>query len=159
LGHELQQVHAVQNIKDYNAKTCPGVKLAKHASGPFPTGYIPELDTTPKLNDKDATFYQSKTSVLCWCVELGRVDIITEVSTLLSHLALPHEGHLEALLHLFAYLDKKHNARIIFDPLYPTINMTVFKECDWKHFYGNVHKTFIHIENFGMHARKFLFQM
>jgi hypothetical protein len=39
--------------------------------------------------------------------------------------------HLEALLHLFAYLNKKHNAWIIFD---------LFKECDWKHFYGDVHE-------------------
>jgi hypothetical protein len=53
---------------------------------------------------------------------------------------LPREGHLEALLHLFAYVNKNHNARIIFDPSYPTIDMTVFKECDWKHFYGNVHE-------------------
>jgi hypothetical protein len=49
-------------------------------------------------------------------------------------------GHLEALLHLFAYLDKKHNARIVFDPRYPNIDMTVFKEFDWKHFYGDVHE-------------------
>jgi hypothetical protein len=131
---------AVWNIKDYNAKTRPGVKLAKCASGPFPTGYIPELDTTPELNDKDATFYQSQIGVLHWCVELGRVDIITEVLTLSSHLALPCEGHLEALLHLFAYLNKKHNVNIIFNPLYPTIDMTVFKECNWKHFYGDVHE-------------------
>jgi hypothetical protein len=41
---------------------------------------------------------------------------------------------------LFAYLDKKHNAHIIFNPSYPTIDMTVFKECDWKHFYGDVHE-------------------
>jgi hypothetical protein len=119
---------AVRNIKDYNVKTSPGVKLAKRALGPFPTGYIPELDTTPALNNKDATFYQSQIGVLRWCVQLGIVDIITEVSTLSSHLALPREGHLEALLHLFAYLNKKHNACIIFDPLYPTIDMTVFKE-------------------------------
>ena len=131
---------AVWNVKDYDAKACPGVKLAKHASGPFPTGYIPELDTTPELNNKDATFYQLQISVLHWRVELGRVDIITEVSTLLSHLALPCEGHLEALLHLFAYLNKKHNVNIIFNPLYPTIDMTVFKECNWKHFYGDVHE-------------------
>jgi hypothetical protein len=131
---------AVRNVKDYVAKTRPGVKLAKRASGPNLTGYIPELDTTPELNDKDATFYQSQIGVLRWCVELGRVDIITEVSTLSSHLALPREGHLEALLHLFAYLNKKHNACIILDPSYPTIDMTVFKECDWKHFYGNVHE-------------------
>ncbi len=84
MGHELQQYiqAAVRNIKDYNAKTRPGVKLAKRASRPFPTGYIPELDMTPKLNNKVTTFYQLQIGVLCWCVELGRVDIITEVSTL-----------------------------------------------------------------------------
>jgi hypothetical protein len=87
----------------------------------------------PKLNDKDATFYQSQIGVLHWCIELGQVDIITEVSTLSSYLALPCEGHLEALLHLFAYLNKKHNVQIIFDLSYLTIDMTAFKECDWKH--------------------------
>jgi hypothetical protein len=37
---------AIRNVKDYVAKTCPRLKLAKHAMGPFPTGYIPELDMT-----------------------------------------------------------------------------------------------------------------
>ena len=45
----------------------------------------------------------------------------------------------------------KHNARIIFDLSYPTIDMTVFKECNWnvfkecnwKHFYGNVHESIL----------------
>jgi hypothetical protein len=134
---------AVRNVKDYVAHTRPGLKLAKRATGPFPTGYILELDMIPKLNNKDTTFYQSQIGVLRWCVKLGQVDIITEVSTLSSHLALPCEGHLEALLHLFAYLDKKHNAQIIFDPSYPTIDMTVFRECDWKHFYGNVHEAIL----------------
>jgi hypothetical protein len=69
---------AVRNVKDYNVKTRPGVKLAKRASGPFLTGYIPELDSTPELNDTDATFYQSQIGVLHWCVELGRVDIIRD---------------------------------------------------------------------------------
>jgi hypothetical protein len=55
----------VWNVKDYNAKTHPGVKLAKHALGPFPTGYIPELDTTPELNDKDATFTNRR---LVYCI-------------------------------------------------------------------------------------------
>jgi hypothetical protein len=52
---------------------------------------------------------------------------------------MPRQGHLDAVLNLFTYLDKKHNATsIVFDPTYPSIDMTVFKECDWKHFYGNV---------------------
>jgi len=75
-------------------------------------------------------------TVLTW--EMGRIDIIMEVSALSSQLALLHEGHLEALFHIFAYLDKKHNARIVFDPSYPEIDMKDFKECDWHHFYGDV---------------------
>jgi hypothetical protein len=63
---------AVRNIKDFVVNTHPGLKLAKCAMGPFPTGYIKEqVDTMPKLNDKDATFYQSQIGVLCWCVKLG----------------------------------------------------------------------------------------
>ncbi len=73
-----------------------------------------------------------------WCVELGWIDIIMEVSTLLSHLELPWQGHLDALFHLIAYLEKKHNAWIVNDPIYPNIDLRVFKQCDWKQFYGEV---------------------
>ena len=73
-------------------------------------------------------------------VELGQIDMITEVSVLLSHLALPREGHLDAIFHIFAYLEKKHNSRVVFDPSYPTVDPSDFKECDWKHFYGDVHE-------------------
>jgi hypothetical protein len=73
-------------------------------------------------------------------VELGRIDIITEVSMLVSHVALLCDGHLEALLHIFVYLDKKNNSRLVLDPMYPTIDSSVFKECDWKAFYGDAIK-------------------
>ena len=58
-------------------------------------------------------------------VELGRVDIITEVSMLAPQLANPREEHLEAVYRIYAYLDNKHNS-----------HMSSFKECDWKDFYG-----------------------
>ena len=128
---------AVQNVKDYLAKNFPGRSLSKRVTAPFPSGYEAELDVTPELDAEKASFYQSQIGVLRWCVELGQIDIITEVSVLSSHLALPREGHLEAIFHLFAYLEKKHNSRVVFDPSYPTIDMTTFKECDWKHFYGD----------------------
>jgi hypothetical protein len=129
---------AVQNVKDYVNLTCPGQGLPKHASGPFLSGYTLELDMSAELNDKDASFYQSQISVLCWCIELGWIDIITKVFTLSSHLALPWQGQLDALFHLLAYLEKKHNAWIVYDPPYPDINLRVFKQCDWKQFYGEV---------------------
>jgi hypothetical protein len=44
-----------------------------------------------------------------------------------------------AVFRVFAYLKKKHNSRLIFDPTYPKIDHTKFKENeDWSNFYGNV---------------------
>ena len=57
---------------------------------------------------------------------------------LASHLALPREGHLEALFHIYSYLDVRHNSRMVFDPTYPTVDKDNFMTCDWKEFYGNV---------------------
>ena len=57
---------------------------------------------------------------------------------LASQMALPREGHLEVIFHLFAYFEKKHNSRLVFNPTYPDINMRQFKECDWVDFYGDV---------------------
>ena len=96
---------AVQNVKDFLARNYPSQGLPKRASALFPTNYQPKLDVTPELNVDQASFYQSQIGVLCWCVELGRIDIITEVSALSSFLALPREGHLEAVFHIFAYLE------------------------------------------------------
>jgi hypothetical protein len=53
-------------------------------------------------------------------------------------LAMPREGHLNAVFHLFNYLERRHNARrIVFDPSYHVVDMTSFKtECKWKAFFG-----------------------
>lgn len=112
--------------------------MQKRANSPFPTDYAPEMDTTELLNPEQASYYQSQIGILRWMVEIGRVDIITEVSLLASQLALPREGHLEAVFRIYAYLKIKHNSRMVFDPTYPVINMTAFKDCDWKDFYGDV---------------------
>ncbi len=61
-----------------------------------------------------------------WMVELGRIDIATEVSLLSSHLAFPHEGHLETALHIMSYLSQKHNTRLIFDPRIPKLTWDSF---------------------------------
>lgn len=48
-----------------------------------------------------------------------------------SMLALPRVGHLEQVLHIFAYLKKYHNAELVFDPTYPVINGAAFERKDW----------------------------
>jgi hypothetical protein len=90
------------------------------------------------LDPTRANFYQSQIEILRWCVELGRIDIITEVSMLSTYLCLPREGHLEAVFNVFAYLGLHHNARVVFDPTYPAVDMGTFIKTDWKSMYGDV---------------------
>jgi hypothetical protein len=71
-------------------------------------------------------------------VELGCIDIATEVSLLSSHLAYPREGHLETALHIMSHLNQKHNTRLIFDSTYPKIDMGQFPQYNWTKFHGNV---------------------
>jgi hypothetical protein len=73
-----------------------------------------------------------------WCVELGRIDIIAEVSMLSTHLCLPREGHLEAVFRVFAKLGLNHNARVLFDPTYPSVDMGTFIKTDCKSMYSDV---------------------
>ena len=86
-----------------------GWKLTKRATAPWPTDYVSELDMTPELNPDKASYNQSQIGILHWIVELGRVDMITKVSTLASHMAFPQEGHLHMVYHVYAYLNNKHN--------------------------------------------------
>jgi hypothetical protein len=129
---------AVTNCEEYLEWEFDGRKLERKASTPFKSLYRPELDTTPKLGPERATYFQSVIGVLRWAVEIGRVDILTKVSMLSSHLAMPRVGHLEAVFHIFAYLRKKHNTRMVFDPSYPYIDLIRFKEVDWKPMYGDM---------------------
>ena len=96
--------------------------MSKKPSTPIPNSYRPELNITPKLISTDAVYYKSLVGILHWIVELGRVDINLEVSLISSHLAIPHEGHLGKLFHIFAYLKWKYRARMVFDPTYPSID-------------------------------------
>ena len=109
--------------------------MPKKAENQFKMGYDPELDTSPELDPDAASYYLTIIGILRWMVELGRIDIITKVSLLSSHVALPREGHLEAAVHVMAHVGQKYNSRLVYDPLYPEIDHSVFKECDWSEFY------------------------
>ena len=86
---------AVRNSEEYLGRNFGGRKLQKRASSPWPSEYTAELDSTPELTPEQASYYQSQIGVLQWAVELGLVDIITEVSILAFQMAQPREGHLE----------------------------------------------------------------
>jgi hypothetical protein len=128
----------VKNVQYYSTALPGDHKLLKKASGPFAGGYKPEFDESPELDPTRTNFYQSQIGILRWCVELGRIYIITEVSMLSTYLCFPREGHLEAIFHVFAYLGLNHNARVVFDPTYPAVDMGTFIKTDWKSMYGDV---------------------
>ena len=88
----------------------------------FFMGYEAVMDTSKDLDPAEASYFQSIIGVMRWMVEIGRIDISTEVSQLLSHLAYPWEGHIEAAFHVMAYLKQKLNSRLLFDTTYSKIN-------------------------------------
>eukprot|EP00980_Cylindrotheca_fusiformis_P000893 scaffold235_cov88-Cylindrotheca_fusiformis.AAC.1 len=107
---------AVKNVEEYlakrHAKGDMTYKLPSKAETPMTTAYRPELDVSPELEPTEAAYYQSLIGILRWIVELGRVDICLECSLMSSHLALPREGHLHQVLHIFAHLKKYHNTEM-----------------------------------------------
>ena len=74
-----------------------------------------------------------------WAVELGRIDILTEISLLLQYQEVPRQGHLEAL-YLVVYFLKQHpNKRVVFHPNIPNVDETQFNSgAEWMEFYGVV---------------------
>jgi hypothetical protein len=128
---------AVQNVQEY-LKENGDRKLMKKAYAPFEATYRDEIDESPVLGPEMANYFQSQIGILHWCVELVRIDIITELSMISTFLCKSREGHLDAVYHLFSYLSLNHNARVLFDPNYPDVDMRAFIKTDWKFMYGDV---------------------
>jgi hypothetical protein len=112
-----------------------GKQLKKKVVSPLASGYRPELDASPELDENRASYFASLMGVLRWCIELGRIDIIVEVNLLARFQACPREGHLEQMFHLFAYLKRYNRSSLVFDWTEPSLDETMFKECDWKEYY------------------------
>ena len=88
------------------------------------------MDLSDELGPILLNYYQTQIDVLRWMVELGRIEIISEVSMLASKILLPREVHLEAVFRIFGYLKGHHNAQMIFNLTYPTPDMSMFQEHD-----------------------------
>ena len=59
-------------------------------------------------------------------IELGCVDICTEVLMLSSCLAFPRTGYSQQLFRMFSHLEKQHNSKIVFDHTEPDIDISEF---------------------------------
>jgi hypothetical protein len=117
---------AVRNVEEAIAKTSR--RLPTHNFDTLMNNsYTPELDVTEELSSDDVTFFQELIGVLRWATEIGRVDILLEVLLLSQCQAIPREGHLEQLLHIFAYLRKHPKLTVYLSPELPNMDYNSFQ--------------------------------
>ena len=95
--------------------------------------YHPKIDISTELNSSDAKYFQSLAGILWRLVEIGRIDILVEVSMMSSMMALPRKGHIEQLFHIFTYLMKRSNSEMVFNPMVPDFDETLFPQEDWRY--------------------------
>ena len=127
LSAEKYVSEAIRNVKDYLEHQ--GQVLESKASGALPSGYRPELDLTPYCDDETANYYQQQIGVLQWIVELGCMDVFTEVSMLASYTMAPCEGHMQVMFHMFAFFNTHQRSTLVLDPSY--IHHGVEDAPDW----------------------------
>ena len=87
-------------------------------------GYDPEFDTSPELDPNAASYGLTVIGILRWKIELGRIDRITEVLLLSSHVGLPR-GHLDAAVHVMAHVGQRYNSRLVYDCTQKLIAMSL----------------------------------
>jgi hypothetical protein len=117
---------AVKNVEEAIKKK--GRKLpTSNIDTPMSATFSPEMDVTEELNDDDTTYFQELIGVLRWATEIGRVDILLEVSLLSQYQANPREGHLEQLLHIFAFLKRHPKLTLYLSPELPRIDYGDFR--------------------------------
>jgi len=86
--------------------------------------------------------------ILRWAIELGRIDILTEVSCLSQHLAEPREGHVIAVYKIFRYLNlrlKNSKDRIVANGKSIFIDYATFNDFnreEWLDFYHDAREEF-----------------
>ena len=122
---------AISNVDNLLKESNSSLKAYGDGKRPYPSSYRPEMDVTSELDAELMNRYQQFIGVLRWGIELGRIDILTEVSCLSQHLAGPREGHIHAVYKIFRYLQKnisKNPGRLAFDGAYPETDTRLFEK-------------------------------
>jgi hypothetical protein len=117
---------AVKNVEDALKKS--GRKLPTLNTGtPMNITYSPKMDITEELNDDNITYFQELIGVLRWATEIGRVNILLEVSLLSQFQANPRDSHLEQVLHIFAFLKAYPKLTLSLSPELPNLDYGDFR--------------------------------
>ena len=79
---------AIQAVEE-RLKECNDRPLPSRVATLMSYDYIPELDAMEELQSDEVNYYQELIGILCWAMEIGRVDILNEVSILSEYQANP----------------------------------------------------------------------
>ena len=133
LSLEKYEKATILNVEEALHKT--GGKLPWNCPTPMSCGYHPAEDITLELYDEGVKLFQELIGILQWSVEIGRLDILLEVSLLSSHLAIPRVGQISQVYHIFGYLKNSPRRRLFMDPDHPNISEGRLIKFDWTDFY------------------------
>ena len=75
---------AIQTIE-----TNENLQLLKKCYTPLSSGYHPEADASRELSPTQITYFQEIIDILCWNIEIRRVNVLFEVSSLSAYQASP----------------------------------------------------------------------
>ena len=92
------------------------------------------------MNVEGLQIYRELIGILRWAVNIGRVDILLEVSLISSQLTLPCVGHIKAVYRVFEYLKKLPKRKLYFDPNKPMISEDRFQKFYWEDLYPDACK-------------------
>jgi hypothetical protein len=129
---------AVKNMKQMLIEDGGQTLSTSKSSAPIPTDYRPELDVTRELGERLASRYQQLIGVLRWMCEIGRLDILHEVSIMSQYLAMPREGQLEIVYGIFSYLAKHENSTWYLMTRIPNLLMALSKGTIGRIFTGTI---------------------
>ena len=105
---------AVENVKIKLSKS--NCRLPSRYDKPMSTTYYTSEDESKEMNAEGLQVYEKLIGILFWAVDIGRVDILLELSLLLSQLALPRLLHIHAVYRVFGYLKQVPKRKLYFDP-------------------------------------------
>ena len=119
--------NAVQQVKEELDNLDLSLKQFGTSLRPYPSSYRPEVDVTQVLDEEKTNRFHQLIRILRWAIELGRVDILTEVGCLSQHLAEPREGHNKIFKYLSQRL-KNGRGRTVFNGKYMVLDSAVFND-------------------------------
>ena len=100
--------------------------IPEGARTPMNIEFVAGLDNSRELGPNDITSHQEMIGMLQRATELGRVDILCEISILSQHQASPRVNNVKQPLQVFSCLEGKCKLSLRMDPNLSAVNETQF---------------------------------